>query len=309
MESSPQITIVIPLHNRAEIVTRTLDSIKAQTYRPLHLIVVDNNSSDAGVSVVSRWAGISCGDGLTAEILSEAVPGAAAARNRGLDAVTTEYTMFFDSDDVMLPGHVARAMEAFLSPNKPDLVGWDVEYHRADGSRAIKRFYDTDMQWNNIMHGSMSTQRYAARTELFRRAGKWNPECRGWNDVELGARILRQSPRILKLQGAPTVHVISTAVSITGFSFSSSSGVWETSLAFMRQTLAPLGLASYADLRLALLTGDYANEGSPEKGRHSFQAMMKRERSLYLRLIYRLAAAWTGHGLRGAARLLRPLFP
>ena len=40
-------TVVVPVYNRAHLVERSLDSIYAQTYRPIALIVVDNGSSDS----------------------------------------------------------------------------------------------------------------------------------------------------------------------------------------------------------------------------------------------------------------------
>ena len=305
----PGITIVIPLHNRADLICRTLDSVAAQTYRPLHLIVIDNASTDNGAEVVSRWMESHCdGSSLTGRLLHEPTPGAAAARNRGLQEVTTEYTMFFDSDDIMLPTHVERAMAGFASPTAPDIVGWDVTYCGNDGLRSVKHFYTSDTQWHNIMHGGMSTQRYAAKTEIFRRAGMWNPYSRGWNDVELGSRILLLNPLMMKLQGEPTVEVINTAVSITGKNFSDSSQVWEHTLDLMHHTLSLSGKGSYADCRRAILAGCYAREGHPDKARALMAATLSDRQPIMRRLLLRLAAAYTAIGLRGAARLLRPFF-
>lgn len=309
MPHAAPLTIVIPVYNRAQVLTRTLDSVLAQSFRPLRLIIVDNNSTDNSVRVAREWIEANRSAGFSAELLHEHSPGAAAARNRGLQAVTSEYTMFFDSDDLMLPGHVSRAMEAFTSAEKPDIAGWDVEYRRPDGSRAIKHFADMDLQWNNIMHGSMSTLRYAARTSLFRQAGGWNPLSRGWDDIELGARLLRLSPKIIKLHGAPSVAVFSSAQSITGTDFSHCAGVWENTLAMMRATLSPLGLASYAGCRAAILAGCYRREGACTAARTLLHDTLACEPSSLRRLAYRMAYAWTACRLRGAARLVRPLFP
>ena len=41
------ISVVIPAYNRAEYIERTLKSVKEQTYRPIELIIVDNNSTDS----------------------------------------------------------------------------------------------------------------------------------------------------------------------------------------------------------------------------------------------------------------------
>lgn len=47
----PLITVIVPVRNRAALVTRTLDSIAAQSLRPLRLIIVDNASSDGTTDI------------------------------------------------------------------------------------------------------------------------------------------------------------------------------------------------------------------------------------------------------------------
>ena len=55
MKQQALISIIIPVFNRAGIVGRTLDSIAAQTLRPLNIILVDNNSSDNSFDVLNQW--------------------------------------------------------------------------------------------------------------------------------------------------------------------------------------------------------------------------------------------------------------
>ena len=51
----PELTVVVPVYNRAKLVSRTLDSIAAQTLRPLDVILVDNASTDASKAVMHKW--------------------------------------------------------------------------------------------------------------------------------------------------------------------------------------------------------------------------------------------------------------
>ena len=48
-------TVVVPVYNRAHLIRRCLDSIYAQTYRPLSVVVVDNASADATAREVTDW--------------------------------------------------------------------------------------------------------------------------------------------------------------------------------------------------------------------------------------------------------------
>ena len=46
MTNQIQLTVIIPVYNRASLVKRTLESVEQQTLRPLRVILVDNNSTD-----------------------------------------------------------------------------------------------------------------------------------------------------------------------------------------------------------------------------------------------------------------------
>lgn len=303
------LTIVVPVFNREHLVRPTLDSIAAQTLRPLRIILVDNNSTDGTLETLRQWKREVETPTFAVDILSETTQGAAAARECGLRQVTTEYTMFFDSDDLMAPVHAALAVDAFRRNPDVDLIGWDVSVGNASGRFAgkVMRFYDTDVQWHNIMHGSLSTQRYAARTELFRRAGGWNPEVRGWDDIELGLRILSGNPKILKLTGEPTVIWRAHKDSISRQDFASQSDVWEHALEVMRAESHPR-LSRYVGLKGAILAGDYAKEGESAKASALMSRLLAEEPSVGSRLLLRIAYVLQRSGLRGVARLLRPLY-
>lgn len=306
--TSAPITIVIPVHNRASLVGETLASVEAQTFRPLRLIVVDNASTDGTLSLLTRWKEEHRTADFTVDILSEPRPGAAAARNRGLAEVTSPYTMFFDSDDIMAPGHVARAMEGFSSPSSPDVVGWDCHEINLDGTSRVIPFVTRSPLRHTIFHGTMSTQRYAARTSLFRQAGGWNPDIYSWNDIELAVRLLRLRPRILRLKGTPTVTIRYTAVSITGTSYSSSAGRWEASLDSIEANLATDRQHRLVRLRRAHLAGLYAAEGRPDLSAPLLARALAAEPSPLHRLLLRATCALTGRRIRGALRLFSPFF-
>ena len=97
------------MFNRAACIVNALHSILTQTLCPVQLIVVDNASTDNSKAVVEQWMkqqNTPC----QLLLLSESTPGAAAARNRGLQAVTTTWVSFFDSDDVMSPNFLEQML-------------------------------------------------------------------------------------------------------------------------------------------------------------------------------------------------------
>lgn len=305
------LTIVVPVYNRERLIRPTLDSIAAQTLRPLRVILVDNGSTDGTAEALGRWKSEVETPSFAVQILSEPTPGAAAAREAGSRHVTTEYTMFFDSDDLMVPVHAALAVDAFRQNPGVDLVGWDVSVGDAEGRLAgpIRRFYDRDAQWHNIMHGSLSTQRYAARTSLFRRAGGWNPSVRGWDDIELGARILNLRPAIMKLTGEPTVIWRCHQDSISRFDFASQAPKWEHALRVLRADYAgSLRRCRYVGLKGAILAGDYRGEGAEGEASRLMGELLRGEPSFFYRFLIRVAYRLQSAGIRGVARILRPFY-
>ena len=302
--ASSIITVVIPAYNRAGVVSRTLSCIEAQTTRRFSLILVDNNSTDATMAVMQRWA--DSHRDIPTMVLSEHRRGAAAARNRGLAAVTTPWVMFFDSDDTMQPQHIQRVIDAIDSLGEDyDIMGWDLRYHYPGGTDRLYKFYTRDVQYNCLMHGSMSSQRYCARTELIRRVGCWAEEVGVWDDIELGARLLQATSRIYKIKGTPTADVYVGADSLTiGESPDNISRI-DDALVRMEQTLGA-DRAHWIQLKRMILAGVGARKHSPAAYRLRDDVLRHTPRA-YHRCLLRIAFRYTSCGGRGIARLLRPL--
>ncbi len=293
----PLLTIVIPVYNRCAIVGRTLDSIGAQTCRDFRLILVDNGSTDGTPDELRRRAAAMP---VETVVLEEGRSGAAAARQCGLDAVGTEWTMFFDSDDTMEPRHVERALEAVRRHPDVEVVGWDVNRHC--GGRSFRYVFTTcDVMFRSLFNGTMGTQRYFARTEIFRRAGGWNPSLGVWDDIELGARIIALRPKMLKLCGPVTVDMYDQPDSLTRGESLSNLPAIERALSSISATIGPKG-PLWTGLKLIILAA-LADTDEARALRDSTAARMPKR----YRLLMRAAYAYTARGGRGIARILRPL--
>lgn len=295
------ITIVMPVYNRADVVSRTLDSIAAQTLRPLSLVVVDNNSTDSSLEVVSRWAGTHRSADFQISVVTESKPGAAAARNRGLSEVATPYVMFFDSDDIMLPGHAADVAKAFAEHPDALIVGRDIWFQTLSGRRR-RLIFGTDLH-THIFHGGLSTERFAARTELCRRCGGWNESLGGWDDLDFGLRLLIEAKgRIRRVPGEPGVIAMQTEESLTGLAYSPRQGEWERSLDCLTATVGDDEmLKRYVELRRVVLAAHYSREENHEAASGLIHTVLDRETSALRRAFYRLAYTYTAHGGRGIA--------
>jgi glycosyltransferase involved in cell wall biosynthesis len=98
--------------NGERYVREALDSILAQTYRPLEIIVADDGSTDATAAIVALF-------GKQVHYLKQSNKGPAAARNLGMDAAKGEFIAFLDADDLWHREKLERQMARFRA--RPEL--------------------------------------------------------------------------------------------------------------------------------------------------------------------------------------------
>lgn len=308
MKHEAMITIVVPVYNRAATVERCFDSMALQDgIGHCRIIVVDNNSTDGSAGVVSRWG--ECHNDIDLTLVSEKRQGAAAARNAGLGLVRTPYVMFFDSDDEMLPGHLARLIEAIGHKTDADVFGWDVMCELPDGRSYKALFRCSRPMRDHLVFSSMSTQRFAARTAFVRAAGAWDASLAGWDDLELGVRMIALSPSVVRLPdpcGQPLVRTYFSDDSITGAAFSVSPRKWEDALQRIEATVSracPGQLPAVA-FRRAALAGLYAREGAADEARRLLsESECKGFGHMKARAVYETARLF-GRGTRVLAWLM-----
>lgn len=256
------ISVVIPVRNRAELVKRTLQSIAEQTVAPEQVILVDNGSTDGTLAVLQDWA-----KGRNARVTSEPTPGAARARNAGLALVTTPYVMFFDSDDVMPPRHIEQVSEGLKTNGMPQIGVFDMVLIGTNGKRYPKPYRHGDPMEMQLFHSTLASLRYVVNTGHINAMGGWNEAIGGWDDWELGVRLLISRPTMCYLPLEQPTVAYAQAESITGTSFSEKHGQWERALDAVEQTLQGTKYRRLVDYRRAILAGMYRREGHPEYAR------------------------------------------
>lgn len=254
--------LIIPVYNRADLLPRCLQSIEAQSYRPLHVVIVDNNSTDASLEVAQEWQRSHSGDSLlSVTVATESRQGAAAARNRGLALAQGEMVAFVDSDDIVLPDMCARAMEAY--DRGAQLVNWKAGATGVDGREFILKWASRDYMRNQVVHSILTTQCFAVSRTFITSLGGWDADLTAWDDWELGIRMLAARPRT-EFVDAVLAHTYRQADSITGLSFAPRAGQWESALDKAEQILKDdaeaLRLITY---RRAVLAAHYAREKEP----------------------------------------------
>jgi glycosyltransferase involved in cell wall biosynthesis len=129
-----RISVVLPVHNRADVLKRAIQSLLDQTLKEFELIVVDDGSRDDSVAAAMAF------DDERIKIVE--LPenrGGNAARNAGINAATAPLIAFLDSDDTYLPEKLTSVVAEFdRRPNLDLLVDSFVKI-QPSGARVTRR--------------------------------------------------------------------------------------------------------------------------------------------------------------------------
>jgi glycosyltransferase involved in cell wall biosynthesis len=109
------VSIVIPAHNSGTYIAPALDSILAQKYRPIEILVVDDGSTDSTVQMVRGYAP-------EVRVIEQEQRGHPAARNTGIRAASGEFLAFLDHDDLWSPDKLELQLSTFERNPEIDLV-------------------------------------------------------------------------------------------------------------------------------------------------------------------------------------------
>ena len=105
------ISVIVPAYNIAPWISRSLDSLLAQTHQDLEIIVVDDGSSDNIREILAQY----CADHPNIRVIHKENGGVTSARLRGVAEATGDWVGFMDGDDYVEPQMYARLLENALT--------------------------------------------------------------------------------------------------------------------------------------------------------------------------------------------------
>ena len=130
-EKNPLVSVVMPLYNAEAYAERAIRSVMAQTMEDWELIVIDDGSSDASVSIAQALA---AEDPRIRVEKNEKNMGVSRTRNRGIERSAGEYIALLDSDDVWYPEKLERQL-ARIAEEKADFCYSSYAIIGADGNK------------------------------------------------------------------------------------------------------------------------------------------------------------------------------
>lgn len=189
---NPLVTIYMPTHNRSELLSRAIDSVRAQTYSNFELIIVDDCSTDDTEAVVRSYQDK---DTRIKYIKNSKNLGACASRNKAIRAAQGEFITGLDDDDYFLPNRISEFVSNWKS--KPEQVillyskylskdSESLTYKKPIRENLGKFISDKDLL-NSFYTGSQVFTRKQSAIDV----GLYDERLLMWQDFDLYYRLLK----------------------------------------------------------------------------------------------------------------------
>ncbi len=188
MNNRPTITIITICYNAQATITRTLESIQAQTYTELEYLVIDGASKDATLELVAQLAP-------RALVFSERDHGLYDAMNKGLKRATGDYVWYINAGDALpSPTTVEELVaDAFAGGQMPDVIYGDTRLIDSEGKDlGLRRLRPPhELTWRSFEEGMLVChQAFIVRRTL---APLYNLRYRFSSDVDWCIRVLKEA--------------------------------------------------------------------------------------------------------------------
>lgn len=128
----PEVSVVVPLYNKAGYVERCVASIRAQTMADFEVVVVDDGSTDSGFEEFRR----ACEGDPRFRLVRQPNGGVSKARNAGVELARAEVIAFLDADDEWLPGYLEAIVG--LARRHPDAPLLATAYRIVKGGTQVQ---------------------------------------------------------------------------------------------------------------------------------------------------------------------------
>lgn len=119
---NPLVSVVLPFYNEEAFLAETVESVLAQTYPTLEVLLVDDNGSVACTQMAKQYAAQWPGKVRYIEHEGHANKGPAASRNLGIQSASGTLIAFVDADDVWLPNKIEEQVKIFQTHSGVSMV-------------------------------------------------------------------------------------------------------------------------------------------------------------------------------------------
>jgi len=183
---SPRVSVITPTYNNAHYIGKAVESVLAQTFQSLEMIVIDDGSTDDTRSKLEPYSN-------AIRYIYQENKGVCAARNRGIELSRGEFVAFLDADDYFLPNKLTEQVAVFDSDPLLGIVqsGWRLIDENDEPIRDVEPWRDASeldlmswLLWKPVFPGAMMVRR-----KYLQQIGGFDTRLRQAEDVDLVLRI------------------------------------------------------------------------------------------------------------------------
>ena len=160
MENNPLVSVIIPVYNGERYLRQAIESVLAQSYRPIEILVVDDGSTDGTADIARSYPEV--------RYIHQANQGQGAAMNAGIKVSGGEYISFLDADDLWPPDKL-RIQAEYLFKNPQ--VGYVIAKLRNFLEPGVLAPVPTTRDLMLTDYTALSTGTLMARKAVFDRVG------------------------------------------------------------------------------------------------------------------------------------------
>jgi glycosyltransferase involved in cell wall biosynthesis len=178
------VSVVIPAFNGADYIGETIESILAQTYRPLEVLVVDDGSTDRTAEIVQRF-------GDPVRYFRQENAGTAAARNRAVAESRGEFIALLDQDDLWVPHKLERQIPRFAEDPRIGLVFAGIEFFDTHSGKITSTYFPgAELTLCDLLaHAVLPVQTMLFRRSALEKIGPFDTTLGGTDDWDIGIRM------------------------------------------------------------------------------------------------------------------------
>ena len=178
----PLISVIIPVYNCERYLPEAIESVLAQTYRPIEIIVVDDGSTDNSGSIAK-------GFGAKVRYYFQPNSGVSAALNQGIESAKGSFFAFLDADDLWVEDKLMHQMTVFEKDPDLDIVfGHVKQFYTQELCESLKETISISQETApGFFKGTMLIKR-----EAFERVGLFESAWRMGDFIDWYARAMEQ---------------------------------------------------------------------------------------------------------------------
>jgi len=185
---TPILSVITATHNDGLYIQEAINSILEQTFSDFEYLIVDDASTDATLSILTRFK-----DKRLSIIHNDQKMGPGAARNRALEEATGEYVAVMDGDDISHPERFQMQMDYLVTHPNIIYLGTGVRMiSKEDGQfirDEIKPLTDGAARWTLLHKSPIFHPTSIGRRDLINKAGNYAEDLPRCQDVDLMRRI------------------------------------------------------------------------------------------------------------------------